>query len=373
MKTIIYSCSVDLTRSGSYIEHISGLIEAALDSGDEVQLMGVGIKNKPLNVGLEILKERGLKMRAFSFSNVYLINLFLYDFIAAIWLLRINKLSYVWIRPYPFSILQFFVGYFRSFLVYKEVNGLVYHEMKLNKYRFVWLAKKLDLLTAKLSDYIICVTPKLADYYRSHGIDTPILFVPNGMPKLVNSVRRVTYQFGAEDLRILFFGSLAPWQGLSEFMKILSGYTNKNRIVLHIAGTGKEDEKLDEYSKLFELKVYRHGWLNEEQLDLLMDNSHLAVIPRLSEGPLGSPLKLFRCLTREVPVLATMVDGIRELEHLRNSILFYEPTSNDTCFSILDQILNGQIDLNVMGSECNRIGKKYYSWTSVYEKIVTFK
>ena len=368
MKKIIYSTSVNICKNGSYNEHIIGLLKSGIKFNDRLLFCGVGIKNKAPN---KYYKSLGSQLVNFKLFNIYYLNLFIFDFFMVYKLLKHKKTYDIfYFRP---SILTFFQPIFAKLLGYKvikEINGIYEYELVSNNKSYLSkLTKFFDVISSKISDQLICVSQGVADYQSKFANSNKISVVPNGISVDEISIKNAKIYKSGEVLVIVFVGVLAPWQGVLEFLSLINNYSNKNLIRIEIIGTGIDLKQIENVMLRKSLNIKLHGWVNNKsKIDSIIQNSHIAIIPRQNTEIKGSPLKLFKYMSLGIPILATKIDGVFNLEEVRDEVIFYDYSNQNNLFKEFDNIIFNKKTLP-KGSKLKKILKNSYTWSHAYKKI----
>ena len=368
MNKIIYSTSVNICKDGSYNEHIIGLLKSGIKFNDRLLFCGVGMKNKDPNQYYKSLHSQLVNFKLF---NNYYLNLFFFDFFMVYKLFKHkNYFDNFYFRP---SVLTFFQPIFAKLFGYKvikEINGILEYELIANDKSYLSkLSKFFDVISSKISDQLICVSQGVADYHSKFANTNKISIVPNGIcVDEISTKNAKTYKSG-EVLVIVFVGVLAPWQGVIEFLNLLNNYSNKNLIRIEIIGAGIDLKEIENIMLRKSLNIKLHGWVNNKsKIDSIIQNSHIAIIPRMNDEVKGSPLKLFKYMSLGIPILATKIDGVFNLEKVKDEVIFYDYSNQNNLFKEFDDILNNKKTLP-KGSKLKKILKNNYTWSHAYKKI----
>ena len=368
MNKIIYSTSVNICKDGSYNEHIIGLLKSGIKFNDRLLFCGVGMKNKDPNQYYKSLRSQLVNFKLF---NNYYLNLFFFDFFMVYKLFKHkNYFDYFYFRP---SVLTFFQPIFAKLFGYKvikEINGILEYELVANDKSYLSkLSKFFDVISSKISDQLICVSQGVADYHSKFANTNKISIVPNGIcVDEISTKNAKTYKSG-EVLVIVFVGVLAPWQGVIEFLNLLNNYSNKNLIRIEIIGAGIDLKEIENIMLRKSLNIKLHGWVNNKsKIDSIIQNSHIAIIPRMNKEVKGSPLKLFKYMSLGIPILATKIDGVFNLEKVKDEVIFYDYSNQNNLFKEFDEIISNKKTLP-KGSKLKKILKNNYTWSHAYKKI----
>jgi len=368
MKKIIYSTSVNICKDGSYNEHIIGLLKSGIKFNDRLLFCGVGMKNKAPNKYYKSLGSQLVNLKLF---NNYYLNLFFFDYFMVYKLFKHkNSFDYFYFRPSVLTFLQPIFAKLFGYKVIKEINGILEYELVANDKSYLSkLSKFFDVISSKISDQLICVSQGVADYQSKFANSNKISIVPNGIcVDEISTKNAKTYKSG-EVLVIVFVGVLAPWQGVLEFLSLINNYSNKNLIRIEIIGTGIDLKQIENVMLRKSLNIKLHGWVNNKsKIDSIIQNSHIAIIPRFNKEIKGSPLKLFKYMSLGIPILATKIDGVFNLEEVRDEVIFFDYSNQNNLFEKLDDIIFNKKILP-KGSKLKEILKNSYTWSHAYKKI----
>lgn len=115
------------------------------------------------------------------------------------------------------------------------------------------------------------------------------------------------------EVRVVFLGEIGERKGTFVLLDAWADAVARCRVpaLLTIAGDGETDRAL---TRSRELGVGRHvritGWLSEDEVSHLLDDSHILVLPSRNEG---QPMAILEAMARGLCVVASDVGGIPEL------------------------------------------------------------
>jgi len=363
---IIYSCCVDVSQSGSFVEHIVGITEAAILAKFDITIWSTCRRDE--NESLELAQLKCQKW-IFRFFNKKLFNYLCFDLLGAVKLFSLDSNNTIlYVRPNLSSFLQLGIAKILGFNVILEVNGIASEELKVKGKWYYRLVRILEIMQIQLATSAICVSEGIAKFYAK-SVSTPLKVVSNGcrITSITDEPRRLVVR---DKVHLGFIGSLVPWQGLKEFLILLSSYSNKGRVVVHIYGSGVLEDELKCLSKELDVDCRFYGWVESSKIADKLKSVHIGLLPRLNQGPSGSPLKLFKYVSMGMPVLTTNSDGIAELECLNDVLCKFDYAVPDSLYQVLNQVMAHEIILSDLSQKTLIIAKEHLTWSKVLDKII---
>jgi len=147
-----------------------------------------------------------------------------------------------------------------------------------------------------------------------------------------------------EEGRLCFVGRLDKQKNLFNLLKAIKNIPN---IKLIIIGEGEQKEKLKRYAQDECLKIDFLGRIPNEKIPIELNKSDIFVFPSLYEG---NPKALLEAMACGLPVIASNVEGIKELiYHKKNGYLC--DTSADSIRQSILEVLGTQSLKKKMGYE----------------------
>lgn len=165
---------------------------------------------------------------------------------------------------------------------------------------------KLNLwLASRSADVIFCSTPSLKEQAERLNPRGKVLSLPNAVDlRLFKRTPVRTKPRGR--WKILSVGRLATEKNYSTLIDALSQSPN---VELHLAGSGPEEDALEERARQMGVPLKLHGTVPQTDLPSLLADSDLFVLPSLLEG---HPKVLLEAMASGLPCLGTDVPGIRD-------------------------------------------------------------
>jgi glycosyltransferase involved in cell wall biosynthesis len=113
---------------------------------------------------------------------------------------------------------------------------------------------------------------------------------------------------------ILYLGRLIPQKGVADLMAVSARMQPRPR--LEIAGDGPHRRKLQRLARRLALEVRFHGFVHQPAKQALFDGADVLCVPSREVAGLseGAPLVIREAFEHDVPVVATAVGGIPELD-----------------------------------------------------------
>jgi len=125
-----------------------------------------------------------------------------------------------------------------------------------------------------------------------------------------------------EKLKFVFLGKINKRKGIFD---LLTAFANlkpdcRNQVELVLAGTGEVEEAQKLATQLgIQEQVIFPGWIDQQQRDELLAQSHLMLLPSYNEG---LPMAILEAMSWGLPVITTPVGGIPEvIEHGKTGLL----------------------------------------------------
>jgi glycosyltransferase involved in cell wall biosynthesis len=121
-------------------------------------------------------------------------------------------------------------------------------------------------------------------------------------------------------LRLTTLGLLGPNKNTTQLIEALGSLSSRSDWVATIAGNGEVLKARAQVSKLGIVeRVDVPGWIDQDQVQHLLEQTDIFLLPSLSEGVPMAILEAFSC---GIPVIATAVNSIPEVvQDGRNGLL----------------------------------------------------
>lgn len=200
------------------------------------------------------------------------------------------------------------------------------------------------------SRFIVGVSQAIATDLRRqhHDLADKIRFVPNGVDDDFYALTSGRDHLAPSPLKLLFIGSLIPLKGLDVLLKALAGANSQASWTLTVVGDGPKGDYLK--SLATDLEIYKKirflGSISPDGIPQLMNDHHILILPSYREG---RPNVVLEAMAAALPVLATDIEGTRELiQHGKNGWLL-PPGDVDALSGAIDDLIGGKKNLAAAG------------------------
>ncbi|MBC7221583.1 glycosyltransferase family 4 protein [Candidatus Bipolaricaulota bacterium] len=178
---------------------------------------------------------------------------------------------------------------------------------------FKWMMKA----QVRWASAVIAVTPQLAEWVKRESGKTEVFVIPNGVN--IELFRPDAPLYGGITLPeefVVFFGALAPWQGIDTMLKAVEQPEWPSNVKLVILGDGVERKKVEKAAKN-EGKVVYLGTVPYKAVPGIVARAIAGLSPQNLLGNRGAtglfPLKVLETLACGVPVILTDFPGVADM------------------------------------------------------------
>lgn len=225
------------------------------------------------------------------------------------------------------------------------------------KYIFYFLEKK----SYHRAKRIICVSRDSMNILNSHyNISNELLnYIPNGI-NLGNfkPVKRLP-----NTKEIIYVGRIDKRKGLGFLIESLKLTRNIDpAIKLHVIGEGKDRIEYEQYCIKHNLSVKFYGYLQDQQLESIYRHASVQVVPSIFEG---FGLSVLEGMARKLPIIATNVDGIKNIiTNNYNGKLVEYGNKNQLSKTILEVLSDTSLSKKLVDNAYRDLKK--YDWERIY-------
>ena len=172
-------------------------------------------------------------------------------------------------------------------------------------------------------------------------------FLPNGVGEEFFSIRPENRPVPSP-LKLLFVGSLIPLKGVDVLLKAIHLLPKNLPIAVSLVGDGPEKEKLVQLASQLEVdsRTTFNGTVSPKDVPALMADHHVLVLPSQREG---RPSVVLEAMAAAMAVVATDIDGTRELVQEGETGWLFPPRDKDSLVKLLMSIQKQEKDIHGAG------------------------
>lgn len=265
-----------------------------------------------------------------------------------------------------------------------EVNGLPSIELK---YHYPAVADDQDLLRKlkqqeqtclEAADLIVTVSSVNAEHLiNERGVD------PRRIRVIPNGVDTELFSFALpdpveEDLRVLYVGTLAPWQGIRVAVEAVALFLRDYPVRLTIVGEGRSAQRkslkqtIDQYGVSEQVQVLSST--KQAELASLYKTHHCAVAPLMANDRNRvqgcCPLKVLEAMASGTTLIASDLEVVRLLARDGIEAILVRPGSAK---AIKDAMLRIRNELHLpkrLAAAARRRVKQSFTWQTSQEKLI---
>lgn len=162
--------------------------------------------------------------------------------------------------------------------------------------------------------------------------------------------------------KMVYIGRFEKIKGIDILMESLNKIKNdleKNNYVVEIYGAGKLENYIKKFiqDKDLEKKVVLKGWINQNEIMRVMNESKLTLLSSYSEG---LPVVLMQAISVGTPIVANDVGGVREIVTGETGILNLEIKSEAFSQSITKFLNLNEIEKQKISENCLKLFEEEY-------------
>jgi glycosyltransferase involved in cell wall biosynthesis len=282
------------------------------------------------------------------------------------------KPDVIYVRTHFASWPTAFFARLRGIPMVQEVNG-PYKDLFIAYPITQRLARLFELLVRlqlRWANAIIAVTPRLAEWARRESGNSPVWVIPNGVnTELFNP--DAPLMVSVPDTFVVFFGALAPWQGIDTMLAAVERPEWPLDVKLVIVGDGVERPKVEVAA--CKGKVVYLGTVPYAQVPGIVARSIAGLSP---QGPGGGrskmglyPLKVFETLGCGVPVIVTDFPGQADLVKEGKCGLVIPPEDPRALAQAVAYLYSNPEERMAMGRQGRKLVEREHSWDQRAEQV----
>lgn len=376
---IIYISSEDMRKEGAGKTHFIEVAQNLVKLGNELIVLLPGYwprdkRNYDLNVHyVPTFKKNFLSYLLYEIINFFYLTFYIIKFKPDVIYLRQGLLEIfppilAWLFRVPYVI---------------EKNGIMEDEFRsrgVNRFviKILRLAEEINF---RLSNKIVCVTDGIKrEIVRRYKVPAEkLVVIPNGantelfFPMDKRECRR-NLELDDSAFYVGFVGSFAPWQGLEDLIEAAKKVKEQGypQIKYILVGDGELEPIVRRKVQEFRLESEIQFTGRVPYKDIAQYISAFDVCYLSKKGlPFGfSPLKLYEYLACGRPVIASRVDGIKEIVEENHCGYLFEVGNIDDLKNKIIQSYQDQGTLSKMGLRGRGLVEDKYSWKATAKNIV---
>ncbi|MDO9582819.1 MAG: glycosyltransferase family 4 protein [Desulfomicrobium sp.] len=283
-----------------------------------------------------------------------------------------DKPDLVYVRWHFATILVSFWAKVRNIPVIQEVNG-PYEDLFLSypwtrKFRnfFVFIMRQ----QLKWADAVIAVTPQLVEWSCKESCHDNVYLISNGAnTDIFRNEASHTELIQYSGKYVIFFGALAPWQGVDVMLEAISSHEWPSKVTLLIVGDGADKTKIIEASRSYSCLHYLPS-VDQKNLAGLIASSLASMIPKIGEWSKTGlfPLKLFESLACGVPVVVSDWPGMADFVREHQCGIVVPPGDPEALARAVAELDKDPASARIMGGRGSEVVRLSHSWDAKAEE-----
>jgi glycosyltransferase involved in cell wall biosynthesis len=376
---ILYISSEDMRKEGAGKTHFIEVAQNLVKLGDELLILLPGYQPYDRkNYGLNVCYVPTFRKSILSYLLYEIVSLFYLIFYILKW-----RPDVIYLRQGLFEVFPPILAWLFRVRYVIEKNGIMEDEFRSRGFSeiVIKLLRLAEEINFRLSDKIVCVTEGIKrEIVRRYKVNEgKLVVIPNGAnielfrPLDKHECRR---KLGLEEeaFYIGFVGSFAPWQGLEILIEAAKRVKEQGyaQIKYILVGDGEQEpllrQKVREYK--LEQEIRFTGRVAYEQVVNCINTFDVCYLckERLSFG--FSPLKLYEYLACSRPVIASRVDGVKEVIEGGKCGYLFEPGDAGELAKRIIQGYQERDTLQEMGLRGRKLVESKYTWRATAKRIV---
>lgn len=216
------------------------------------------------------------------------------------------------------------------------------------------------------ADLVVAVTPQLAEWARSEGAKR-VVVIPNGAnTEKFRPEAKLSGSINLPSKYVIFFGALAPWQGIDTILAAVENPRWPRDVKLVIVGDGIERKKVEAVASRTD-RVRYLGLQPYDRMPGIVAGSLVALSlqsdreSRSSRGGLF-PLKVFEALASGVPVIVSDFPGMADLVRNCGCGLVVPPEDPHSLAEAVNYLYRNSSVREAMGRRGRELISREHSW-----------
>jgi len=221
------------------------------------------------------------------------------------------------------------------------------------------------------SDNIIAPTNYLKEYASKLGVkDEKIRVIPNGVDTRLFDPRKYSAEQIKSQMRLngkticAYCGRLESWAGTNVILQLGKAFASKNPDASFLI-VGSGEEKVSSTKNIVAV-----GGVAYEKVPEMLAVADVVLVPfpdnEVSRA--ASPLKLFEGMAMGKAIVASRVDGIKEVISNRENGMLVNPSDIAEWTKTVAELLNNGLMARQLGENARLAAREKYDWEKLAEK-----
>ena len=220
------------------------------------------------------------------------------------------------------------------------------------------MSKPLLRLIIKNAAQLITPSEYLKKLIREKVGDYDITVIPNGIDTDKFQPRR-------KEKKILMTGRLLPRKGFQQVLAALAGV--KSDYEIHIAGDGPMAQELQALADKLQMKVFFHGWLENDSalLKRLYERSAIYVLPSKREN---ASVSLLEAMLAGMAIITSNVSGCPET--IADSGILIDPQDIKALRENLLKLIDNDKLCQELGAKARERALEIFDWREISRRYI---
>jgi len=225
------------------------------------------------------------------------------------------------------------------------------------------LIKRLIKNMLAKADTIICLSKSWYEYYWKNFNIKKLVILPN----MIDYPKELQKSTNSTTITFLFLGLICDDKGIFDLINVIANNKVKYRTIvkLWIAGNG-ETHRLQNLIKEQQIEdiIEFLGWLNNNEKNIVLNNSNVYILPSYNEG---LPISILEAMSYGKAVISTNVGGIPELVINKENGLLIMPGNLQEIEQALNYFIENPELIEEYGATSKTMVQKYLPHSVIKE------
>lgn len=267
--------------------------------------------------------------------------------------------DFIYERASFLNINGFVISKLLNIPIFYEVNGIMHQDHK-NYYDF-YGGTFLEIMEKYIyshSSYVFFIG-SYGDYYKLNSDNW--INTENGINHIklqtVSNIDNIIVR--DKKIKIAFVGTIMKHHYFGDLLKVLN---KMNNIEIHLIGNNNSNEYLGE-------NVIYHGYVNDDELNRILNNIDIGIIPPLLKRQYSSSMKLYNYGLNNCLVIAPNIYNLKYWFD-DSEIVFYDNNSSLDFEKKLLYIIHNIENLKIKSENLNKRVIDDFNWSKIFKEKV---